>query len=263
MPRQEVRQSGGEGEVTHALKLNWVFELPFGQGKRWANQVNGVMDRIIGGWQIHGNMRVQSGRLVDFGNVRMVGFDEKELREDLYKLRIDDNRRVWMLPQAVVDETVKAFSVNATSPTGYGASGAPSGKYFAPANGPDCMETISNDYGDCGVRTLIMRGPMFKEFDISLMKVVPIVGRTRIEFRVEALNVFNSVNYVPVTGHRQHDRQLRGLRFDGDEHGAGRAARYAIYLVTSENGEGSRRRTGPVGQFAWPAFFSCVRKPSP
>ena len=56
-PRQEVRQSGGEGEVTHALKLNWVFELPFGQGKRWANQVNGVMDRIIGGWQIHGNMR--------------------------------------------------------------------------------------------------------------------------------------------------------------------------------------------------------------
>ena len=135
VPRQEVRQSGGEGEVTHALKLNWVFELPFGQGKRWANQVNGLMDRIIGGWQIHGNMRVQSGRLVDFGNVRMVGFDEKELREDLYKLRIDDNRRVWMLPQAVVDETVKAFSVNATSPTGYGASGAPSGNTSRPRTG--------------------------------------------------------------------------------------------------------------------------------
>ena len=45
-----------------------------------------------------------------------------------------------------------------------------------------------------------MRGPMFKEFDISLMKVVPIAGRTRVEFRIEALNVFNSVNYVPVTG---------------------------------------------------------------
>jgi hypothetical protein len=45
-----------------------------------------------------------------------------------------------------------------------------------------------------------MRGPMFKEFDISLMKVIPIAGRTRFEFRIEALNVFNSVNYVPVTG---------------------------------------------------------------
>ena len=74
--RQDVRQSGGEGEVTHAFKLNWVFELPFGQGKRWAIDVNGVWDRIIGGWQIHGNARVQSGRLVDFGNVRMVGFNE-------------------------------------------------------------------------------------------------------------------------------------------------------------------------------------------
>ena len=56
-----------------------------------------------------------------------------------------------MLPQDVIDDTIKAFSVSATSPTGYGALGAPSGRYFAPANGPDCIETISNDYGDCGV----------------------------------------------------------------------------------------------------------------
>ncbi len=32
------------------------------------------------------------------------------------------------------------------------------------------------------------------------MKVVPIVGRVRAEFRVEMLNAFNFVNYVPVTG---------------------------------------------------------------
>ena len=198
--RKDVRQSGGEGEVTHAFKLNWVFELPFGQGKRWASDVNGVWDRIIGGWQIHGNARVQSGRLADFGNTRMVGFDEKELWNDLYKLRIDGDRRVWMLPQAVVDESIKAFSVSATSATGYGALGAPSGKYFAPANGPDCMETIANNYGACGTRTLIVRGPMFKEMDISVMKVVPIVGRVRVEFRAEMLNAFNWVNYVPVTG---------------------------------------------------------------
>jgi carboxypeptidase family protein/TonB-dependent receptor-like protein len=200
VPRKTVRQSGGEGEVTHAFKLNWVFELPFGQGKRWGSDAGAVMDRIIGGWQFHGNLRVQSGRLVDFGNVRMVGFGEKELWNDLYKLRIDSNRRVWMLPEAVVDETIKAFSISATSATGYGALGAPSGKYFAPANASDCLETISNNYGECGTRSLIMRGPMFKEVDMSVMKVVPIAGRTRYEFRIEALNVFNSVNYVPVTG---------------------------------------------------------------
>ncbi|NQW04008.1 MAG: carboxypeptidase regulatory-like domain-containing protein [Acidobacteria bacterium] len=198
-PRELSRQAGGEGEVTHALKANWVFELPVGRGKRWLSDAGPVLDRILGGWQIHGNLRVQSGRLVDFGNVRMVGFDENELR-DMYKLRINENDRVFMLPQDVIDETIKAFSVSATSATGYGSLGAPSGRYFAPANGPDCIESISNDYGDCGERTLIMRGPRFREIDLSVMKLMPIAGRVRAEFRVEMLNAFNFVNYTPVTG---------------------------------------------------------------
>ena len=44
---------------------------------------------------------------------------------------------VWMLPQDIIDNTVKAFSVSATGYT----QGAPTGRYFAPANGPDCLET--------------------------------------------------------------------------------------------------------------------------
>jgi hypothetical protein len=204
VPLLSVRQAGGEGEVTHAFKINWVFELPYGQGKRWGGNLGPVMDRLLGGWQIHGNMRVQSGRLVDFGNVRMVGFTEDDLWNDLYKLRFADTaagpRRVYMLPQDIIDETVKAFSVSATSATGYGALGAPSGRYFAPANGADCIETIDSAYGDCGTRTLILRGPMFREVDISLMKSVPVVGRTRAEFRIEMLNAFNFTNFIPVTG---------------------------------------------------------------
>ena len=46
-----------------------------------------------------------------------------------------------MLPQDVIDNTVKAFNVSATSPTGYGPLGPPTGRYFAPANGPDCIGT--------------------------------------------------------------------------------------------------------------------------
>ena len=154
------------------------------------------MDRIIGGWQVQGTVRLQSGRMVDFGNVRMVGFDIDELR-DMYKLRIDENQRVYMLPQAVIDETIKAFSVSATSATGYGSLGAPSGKYFAPANGPDCIETAGN-YGDCGARSIVVRGEMFKNVDISVSKTVPIKGRVRGEFRFEVLNLFNAINFSPV-----------------------------------------------------------------
>ena len=209
-PRQEQLDSGAEGGVTHAFKTNWVWELPFGRGRRFGSNVNGVIDRIIGGWQIHGVAQFQSGRLIDFGNVRMVGFDAKELQK-MFQLRktadATGKLRVYMLPQPVVDETVKAFSVSATSPTGYGALGAPSGKYFAPANGLDCIEIAMSNannqttgIGNCGERSLVVTGPMFKWVDLSVAKMIPVVGRTRLEFRVEMLNAFDWVNFVPVAG---------------------------------------------------------------
>ena len=200
VPRETVKAAGlTEGEVTHAFKLNWMIELPFGRGKRFGSNAGSVLNRIIGGWQIQGNARFQSGVWVDFGNVRMVGFGKKELRE-MFTLRINETQRVFMLPQAIIDESVKAFSTSATSATGYSALGAPSGQYFAPAMGPDCLEEIAAGYGQCGTRTLAVRGPAFKEVDISIMKVLPVVNRIVAEFRIEMLNAFNWVNYVPIGG---------------------------------------------------------------
>jgi hypothetical protein len=119
-----------------------------------------------------------------------------------FRLRFDDTgRKVYMMPQDVIDETIKAFSVSATSPTGYGTLGAPSGRYFAPANGPDCIEVDNgDDYGECGVRSLVVTGPTFKEHDMAIAKRVDLVGRTNFEFRLEMLNVFNNANFLPVGG---------------------------------------------------------------
>lgn len=200
--RKDVRRTGPGGDVPHALKANVLFELPFGKGRRFGGSAGPVLDRIIGGWQLNMNTRIQSGRLLDLGNVRMVGFDAKELR-GMFKLRhdsTDGTDRIYMLPAALLSETIKAFSVSATSATGYGSLGAPSGKYFAPANGPDCIESIANGFGDCGTRTLIVGGPILKETDLSLVKTVKLIGRARAEFHVEALNVFNTLNFVPVGG---------------------------------------------------------------
>jgi hypothetical protein len=46
----------------HSLQANWVYELPFGNGKALFNGANGVVDRIIGGWDISGVYALQSGR---------------------------------------------------------------------------------------------------------------------------------------------------------------------------------------------------------
>lgn len=200
--RKPTRNTGSTGDVTHALKATAVIELPFGKGKKWFGNAGGVLDRVVGGWQINFNTRLQSGRLIDFGNVRMVGFDEKELR-GMFKLRhdsTDGKDRIYMLPADVISETIKAFSTSATTVSGYGSLGAPSGKYFAPASGPDCLETIAAGYGDCGTRTLVVTGPKLLETDLSLVKMVRLFGHVRGEFHVEALNVFNNVNFVPVGG---------------------------------------------------------------
>jgi hypothetical protein len=196
-----VRDAGDPGDISHVFKVNAVYDLPFGRGRRFAGNVGGVLDRIVGGWSLSLVSRVQSGRLVEFGNVRMNGMTKDDVQK-MFKLRFDDaGRKVWMLPQDVIDETIKAFSVSATSATGYGSAGAPSGRFFSPANGPDCIE-IDNGagYGDCGVRSLVITGPLYQQHDITVAKRVNLLGRSNVEFRLEMLNAFNHANFLPVAG---------------------------------------------------------------
>ena len=106
-----------------------------------------------------------------------------------------------MLPEDIIDNTVRAYNTSATSATGYGELGAPSGRYLAPANSdPSCIESISSGYGQCGTRTLVVTGPPVIRFDMSFAKQFPVKGRVNIEFRAEVFNVFNRVNFTPIMG---------------------------------------------------------------
>ena len=200
-PSFSVLDTGGEGGLRHAFKANVVYDLPFGQGRRFGSNAGGVMERIIGGWQVSLVSRIQSGRLVDLGNVRVVGMSMDEV-QDAFKLRFNhDDKEIFMWPEDIMENTIRAFNVSATSPTGYSARGVPTGRYFAPANGPNCIEVDDGaDYGDCGVRSLVVTGPLFQQHDISIAKRVPIVGRANVELRLEMLNAFNMHNFVPVAG---------------------------------------------------------------
>src|SRR5262249_10589373 len=104
---------------------------------------------------------------------------------------------LYLLPKDIVENTVRAFNVSATSLTGYGSLGAPSGRYIAPANGPDCI-SITPGAGDCGVRGLVLSGPRHWRFGLSAVTRVDIVGQANFEFRAEMLNAFNHPNFVPV-----------------------------------------------------------------
>jgi len=109
-----------------------------------------------------------------------------------------------MLPQDIVDNTVRACSVSATSATGYSDQGVPTGRYLAPANGPDCIEIAGtntiNGSGQCGVRSLVVTGPTLVRFDLSTSKRIQIRGDTNFEFRAEFLNALNTPWFEAVTG---------------------------------------------------------------
>jgi hypothetical protein len=234
-PRIKTLQTGTEGGVTHAFKANWVFELPFGRDRRFLSSTNGFVERLIGGWEIDGIVRLQSGRLLDFGNVRLVGMSQKDLQKSIKIQQFATTGisatapvNIYLLPQDIIENTIRAFNVSATSATGYAATGAPTGRYLAPANGPDCIETIANGYGDCGTRTLVVTGPMYSRWDISAVKRTRLVGRTTFEFRADLINAFNHVNFNPVIQSTTNATNADNYRITGVQENSSRV----IQLVT-------------------------------
>jgi hypothetical protein len=182
--------------LRHAFKVSWVYELPIGRGKMLLGNVGNVLDRVVGGWEFHGTGRVQSGQLYNFGNVNLVGMTTKELN-DAFKLRFDGAAKVVsLLPQDIVDNTIRAFNASPTSASGYGTLGPPTGRYIAPASSGNCIQVYS---GQCAPQNVFVTGPRFTRFDLSLKKQIRITERTNFELRGEFLNAFNHINFFNPT----------------------------------------------------------------
>ncbi len=53
--------------VPHNLNVNFIYEFPFGKGRKWLANVP-VLSQLVGGWQIGGIYNKQSGRSYGLGN---------------------------------------------------------------------------------------------------------------------------------------------------------------------------------------------------
>jgi hypothetical protein len=62
LDNRKLNYAPSDFDRTHVFQTIWVYELPFGRGKHWAKGTNGLMDRLISGWQIGGFGIVESGR---------------------------------------------------------------------------------------------------------------------------------------------------------------------------------------------------------
>ena len=117
-------------------------------------------------------MRWQSGQKFNYGSFRLVGMDEKEL-QDMFKFyhRTDANgiERIYMFPEDVITNSVLAlYTTSATTATGY-AGALPTGRYLAPANGPDCVSYAEVQCPGTKL-TRFITGPGYFKTDLSFVK---------------------------------------------------------------------------------------------
>jgi Carboxypeptidase regulatory-like domain/TonB dependent receptor len=175
-------------DIRHAFKMNYIYELPFGRGKKWLDGIHGFLDGFVGGWELHGTARIQSGSPVNLGNVQLVGMTRDEL-QDAVEIRKDPNKTIFWLPQDIIDNTIRAFNV---TNTGF-ALGTPTGRYISPANSNGCIQAFS---GQCGFAHLVIYGPRFVRYDMSVVKKVRFTENTNLEMRAEFLNLPNAINFM-------------------------------------------------------------------
>jgi len=189
------------GGPAHAFKVSWVYELPFGRGKAIGSGATRFVEGLIGGWEVDGVGRLQTGAKFNYGGYRLVGMTDKDLQK-MFKFyhRFDTagKDRVYMFPEDVIQNSILALTTSsATTASGYSGT-LPTGRYLAPASGPDCVQYWS---GMCPgtALTRIITGPIYWKIDLSIVKRIAVVKSLRVEARMDLFNIFNTINFNATT----------------------------------------------------------------
>lgn len=143
----------------HRIAFMGMYELPFGKGRRFASGARGMVDHIIGGWQIQGDWQLQSGPAVVWGNV------------------------IYSGEFTAIDYSTSQRSVGQWFNT--------SGFERAAAR------QLANNIRTFPTRISAVRSDGINIADLSLFKTFSIREKVRVQLRGEAEGVMNHPNFSP------------------------------------------------------------------
>ncbi len=165
-----------------------VYALPFGAGHRWSSS-SGVVNRIIGGWEVDTVTRFQTGQpvLVTSGvsgggtfnsgapGINLVGLTRQQIQSMLTTNKTAIAGAVTYVPVSLLSSASASATANQA--------------VFQPCNvaGSLCSKPF-------------FTGPSFFRADISLVKTTKITERVNFEMRMEALNAFNDADFYWASG---------------------------------------------------------------
>jgi len=187
---QHLDYGRADFDQTHVFNLNAVYDLPFGKGKSFLNDSGGAVDRLVGGWQLGGILRINTGTpltIVDpRGTLNRVGRSANQtavtnLTNDQISNLIgifNQNGNVYYINPSVINSDGRGAAA-------FGQPAFPGEVFFD--NGPGQFGTLARS---------TINGPMFTELDMSLTKSIRINERMRFQIRADAFNVMNHTNFL-------------------------------------------------------------------
>lgn len=190
--RRSLR-SVSPNSIPHVFVVNYLIELPFGKGKRWLNE-GGMTDRLLGGWQLSGIQRYQSGLPLV---IRLTGQDAftcngptgfcTDIRPNLTGQAILTNN------QSLVNGRARIFNPNAFStPPSFNRNTPP--EFVNGAINPDYVSYYSNPLRFFGNAPAVLdqaRDLPFLSENISLLKKTRLTETVTLELGAEAFNILN------------------------------------------------------------------------
>jgi hypothetical protein len=156
-------------DARHQITANWVGELPFGRNRAFGRNANGLLDGIIGGWELTGIYRWTSGFPIGVSN-----------------------GSTWPTNWQLSGYAVPIASLPQT-----GAYKKGGGTINIFPEGQAALSDFRHDYpGESGARN-ILRGNGLFNVDLGLDKrwKMPYKETHSIQFRWEVFNVTNSVRF--------------------------------------------------------------------
>jgi hypothetical protein len=182
-----------------------IYSLPFGRGKSVGNNANPVVNQVIGGWQVAGDVTFHSG----FGITPFAGsymgdqnpLSASALTSPSYSPRPD------CVSGVATNQPMQTVQI-----------GSSIGKTNL---NPGAVTEVQNyQYGNCETGSL--RGPSLKTSDLSIIKHFPITERVNLAFQGQFLNLTNTPIFsVPASWWGQYSScgACNGVRTTGPNGG--------------------------------------------
>ncbi|MDE3136548.1 MAG: carboxypeptidase regulatory-like domain-containing protein, partial [Acidobacteriota bacterium] len=167
-------------DIRQSFHISGTYDLPFGNGKRFLNSDNPVLNRVVGGWTIGTIITYQTGQPFQV-NGGYATFNDHADGGVLFQGVTNSQ-----LQSAVgVYHTTNTYA-NGITPQYLNTNGrAANPQYLLPNTTP----------GAIGYHTWLY-GPHFSNTDVAITKTTPIRENLRFVFQGEFLNAFNHPNWL-------------------------------------------------------------------